>query len=222
MTDINLVRHGQASFGSDNYDQLSPLGAQQAIWLGEHLKHRETRFDRVLIGTQLRHRQTAEGIVSSLTNSPEFETHSGFNEYDFTALVETFSAEYPDQTHSEYQDRRHFYVILRRALMAWSEDRINGLPETWTEFNQRITDALAFATQQPTSKILIVSSGGPISMIMKQTLGLGTEQMISLNLQVINTSVSRFLKTSKATHLMSFNNIPHLDHPERMDSITYS
>ncbi|ARN75310.1 histidine phosphatase family protein [Oceanicoccus sagamiensis] len=222
MTDITLVRHGQASFGADNYDQLSPLGGQQAIWLGEHLQQRDASFDRVLMGTQLRHRQTAEGIVSSMAGSPDFETHSGFNEYDFTALVEAFSAQYPEQTHSEYQDRRHFYVILRRALMVWSEDGISGLPESWGEFNQRISDAMAFATEQPTAKVLIVSSGGPISMIMKQTLELGTEQMISLNLQVINTSVSRFLKTSKATHLMSFNNIPHLDHPERMDSITYS
>ncbi|MEK9990253.1 MAG: histidine phosphatase family protein, partial [Halieaceae bacterium] len=30
MASLYLIRHGQASFGSDNYDQLSPLGQRQA------------------------------------------------------------------------------------------------------------------------------------------------------------------------------------------------
>ncbi|MCH1491392.1 MAG: histidine phosphatase family protein, partial [Luminiphilus sp.] len=30
MASIYLIRHGQASFGSDNYDQLSPVGQRQA------------------------------------------------------------------------------------------------------------------------------------------------------------------------------------------------
>ena len=34
MGTLYLVRHGQASFGADDYDQLSPLGHQQALRLG--------------------------------------------------------------------------------------------------------------------------------------------------------------------------------------------
>ena len=30
MASLYLIRHGQASFGSDHYDQLSPLGQRQA------------------------------------------------------------------------------------------------------------------------------------------------------------------------------------------------
>ena len=38
MGTLYLVRHGQASFGADDYDQLSPLGQQQAVRLGEYLR----------------------------------------------------------------------------------------------------------------------------------------------------------------------------------------
>ena len=236
MTEITLVRHGQASFGSDDYDKLSELGEQQALWLGEYFGERKLRFDRVVIGSQLRHRQTAEGIVEGMAQgsvegraqSPGFEIHPGFNEYNFQALVEYYSTQYPEEINTGYDDRRHFYAILRKALMAWSEDSLAGaMPESWTDFCDRITAAMNFAStaqqQKPgKEKVLVVSSGGPISMIMKQTLELSTHHMVSLNLQVINSSFSRFLRTAKNTHLLSFNNISHLDQLSRLDSITYS
>ena len=64
MTDIYLVRHGQASFGKANYDKLSELGGQQAIWLGDYFKHRNVEFDAVFSGDMVRHHETKEGIAS--------------------------------------------------------------------------------------------------------------------------------------------------------------
>ncbi|MCF8967887.1 histidine phosphatase family protein, partial [Pseudomonas carnis] len=37
MGSIYLIRHGQASFGADDYDVLSPIGVEQAQVLGRHL-----------------------------------------------------------------------------------------------------------------------------------------------------------------------------------------
>lgn len=223
MTEITLVRHGQASFNSDNYDQLSPTGEQQARWLGDYFAERGTLFDRIIIGSQLRHRQTAAGIASALAQVPAFEVHPGFNEYDFHALVNAFSSQYPEQLATGYSDRRHFYALLRLALEAWSDNQLAGdIPESWQDFNDRIAQALNFASSEQKQRVLIVSSGGAISMMMKQTLALATQQMISLNLQVINSSFSRLLKTRRGMQLLSFNNIPHLDLPRRTDNITYS
>ena len=39
MTDIYLVRHGQASFGEKDYDNLSKLGLEQSYLLGQHFNH---------------------------------------------------------------------------------------------------------------------------------------------------------------------------------------
>jgi phosphohistidine phosphatase SixA len=63
VTEIVVVRHGQASFGQANYDALSALGHRQSQLLGEWLAaHGGTAFDRVLCGGMVRHRETLTGI----------------------------------------------------------------------------------------------------------------------------------------------------------------
>jgi len=37
MNEIYFIRHGQASFGEENYDRLSDLGVKQAKHLARHL-----------------------------------------------------------------------------------------------------------------------------------------------------------------------------------------
>src|SRR4051812_44051919 len=59
MSMLSLVRHGQASFFSDNYDQLSPLGEQQARLLGEYWVRRGVRFDEIYTGPRVRQIETA-------------------------------------------------------------------------------------------------------------------------------------------------------------------
>lgn len=222
MTEITLVRHGQASFGSDNYDQLSPLGHRQSRWLGEYFVERSQQFDRIIMGAQQRHRETTEGIVSAFAQHPDFEIHHGLNEYDFHAVYEAFSRQYPDQLQTGYDDRRHFYTILRRGLNAWSQGRLTGPElESWQQFSSRVTEAVNFASRDK-EKVLVVSSGGAIAMILGQALELQAESIISLNLQTINASFSKILVTPKRQHLLSYNNIPHLETVERLSDITYS
>ena len=50
MSEIYFVRHGQASFGSGNYDQLSALGHRQSVLLGEYFAARGLQFDQLLAG----------------------------------------------------------------------------------------------------------------------------------------------------------------------------
>ena len=71
MGQLLLVRHGQASFGADDYDQLSDLGKKQSIRLGEYWQHKAAeqadaepvKFEAVFMGSLKRHRQTWEGIA---------------------------------------------------------------------------------------------------------------------------------------------------------------
>ena len=62
MADIYLVRHGQASFGADNYDQLSALGARQCRLLGEWWRARGQDTGTLLCGPMVRHRQSVEHL----------------------------------------------------------------------------------------------------------------------------------------------------------------
>ena len=48
MGTLYLVRHGQASFGADDYDQLSELGHKQSVRLGEYFAHKGIHFDGLI------------------------------------------------------------------------------------------------------------------------------------------------------------------------------
>ena len=63
MGTLYLVRHGQASFGAADYDQLSELGQRQSVRLGEYLANKGVTLDAVLTGTLRRHQQTYAGIA---------------------------------------------------------------------------------------------------------------------------------------------------------------
>ncbi|RRJ83790.1 histidine phosphatase family protein [Aestuariirhabdus litorea] len=225
MSDIYLVRHGQASFGTANYDQLSELGYQQSRWLGEYFARRGVEFDRIVIGGQARHRQTAESICEGMNASQPLECIEGFSEYDFEAIFQLYLQQFPDQRPTEGErDRTVFYRLLIRALHAWADDTLRGeLPESWQQFESRVRDALeAVRDTSRGSKVLVVSSGGAISLATSLVLEAPPSAMISLNLQLRNTGVTRLSNSRNRAHLFSFNEMYHLDDSERHHAITYS
>ena len=59
MSELILIRHGQASFGEDNYDKLSKLGRRQANRLGQHWLAAGLAVDQVFAGPRDRHLDTA-------------------------------------------------------------------------------------------------------------------------------------------------------------------
>lgn len=222
MADLIIVRHAQASFGADDYDVLSELGWQQSRWLGEHFKALGMGFDRLIVGSQRRHRETAEGVADTLGLSHELEVRPGLNEYDFKSVVAGYFADrpIPDDFKS---DRRTHFRILRDALLAWSRDEISGeLPERWLDFEKRVSDVLLELNKEKDQRILAISSGGPISMSLKHVLELTPDVMIRLNLQMKNTGYSRYVSGGNAIYLNLFNATPHLDPPDRSHAVTYS
>ncbi len=226
MSEFYLVRHGQASFGKENYDQLSDLGYEQALWLGQHLKQIGTQFDRVVIGSMLRHRQTAQNICEGLQLDVPFDIHEGLNEYDFSALAQAYMIQCPQDLPKDgvKVSRQDYYRLLKKALKLWSNDELRGdIPERFGEFKQRVVDALGFIKSIPAGeRTLVVSSGGPIAMSMCHILKLSDEEMIRLNLQVKNTSFSQFFYNPKSIQLNSFNCTAHLESKEHLHGITYS
>lgn len=223
MTEIYLVRHGQASFNAEIYDNLSDLGRQQSDYLGQYFTERNIKFDRLITGTQQRHHQTAQAILSD-HQKPDHDIQEGLNEYDFTALYKAFMAQHPtEEIKPKAEDRRIYYRRLKKALKLWSMGELHGeLPESWLDFKKRVSDAMDHIRNISTETSLIVSSGGVISMMVGQMLDLDPDHIINLNLQIRNTSFSKVYPGRNALHLASFNNIPHLDQPERMTTITYS
>ncbi|PCC98597.1 histidine phosphatase family protein [Halopseudomonas pelagia] len=225
MSEIYFVRHGQASFGSSNYDQLSELGHQQARLLGEYFLRRDMQFDRILTGDMVRHRETAEGICQGLGQPASgFEVFTELNEFDFHSILQAYLAQFPDQALPEKPAVADFFKRLKKAIVLWSQGGLQGqLPETWQTFEQRLLDVRQhIMAQYKGQRVLAVSSGGAIAMLVRQLLQAPSETMVELNLQTRNTALIHCVFNQHNMRLSSFNSVPHLDSAELQALITYT
>jgi broad specificity phosphatase PhoE len=221
MGHLYIVRHGQASFGAADYDQLSALGQQQSEQLGRYWAERGQTFDAVLTGTLRRHAQTWAGIAKGAGLTMEPLLWEGLNEYDSEALVREIHPGPLGKADTPERYRQHFR-LLREALNQWMAGATSpkGMP-SYVEFVRGITGALDHVREQfPGKKVLIVSSGGPISTAVGQVLGLDPERTVDVNMRIRNSAVSEFQFSPKRHSLLTFNTLPHLDAPAFKDWVT--
>ena len=222
MGNLYLVRHGQASFGADDYDVLSPLGMKQAVRLGEYFKTTGIAFDAALTGTLKRQISTYEGICKGLGTPPQALQWPGLNEYDSHAVIATvYAGELEKPTTPEMY--RHHFRLLKNGLQKWMLGSTSplGMP-TYPEFLIGVSSALDHVRSHCTGNVLLVSSGGPIATAVGHVLGCPPEATIELNLRIRNASVTEFAFTPKRHMLVTYNTLPHLNEPEHAQWITYA
>ncbi|MFC4214254.1 histidine phosphatase family protein [Pseudophaeobacter arcticus] len=216
MAELIIVRHGQASFGARNYDDLSDLGRQQSRALGDTLRALDWVPDRMITGSLMRQKQTLEemGFAGAA------EEHAGWNEYDFHDLLNSrYGGVAPDDV---ITDRKTHFRALRETLADWQTQGIPGAGETWGQFCDRVETSRQSAVRAGAERVLVVSSGGAIARLVAASLGLQNDQMIALNLQIKNTSTSRFVFSKEKFFLHEFNSVPHFHNLERAALMTYS
>ncbi len=222
MGQLYLVRHGQASFGTDDYDRLSDLGQRQCTRLGEYLGEQGVVFQAALTGTLRRQMDSLGCIARGLQMAPEALSWPGLNEYNGDALVAALNAPPPPPLTSPEGVRAHFR-LLREGLLAWMEGRTQpqGMP-SHAEFVAGVRDALDHVRTNYDGAVLIVSSGGPIATAVAQVLGASNETAIELNMRIRNSALTEFVFTPKRHSLLSFNTLPHLHGPAHAQWVTYS
>ncbi len=223
MGNLYLIRHGQASFGAADYDQLSTLGHQQSVQLGTYLKRKGLVFDAAITGTLKRHAQTYAGIADGAGLQLQPLALPGLNEYDSEAVIAAIHPHKLEKPDSPEMYRHHFR-LLRDGLTQWMAGVVSpaGMP-SYTDFVAGIVAALDHvrATHHG-QNVLMVSSGGPISTAVGQVLGTSCETTIELNLRIRNSSVTEFAFTPKRHMLVTYNTLPHLDDAAFKDWVTYA
>ena len=227
MALLFLVRHGQASFGSADYDRLSDLGRQQSRWLGEYFAGRQLKFSRVVAGTLRRQRETARELLEAMNHDAPVETDAGLNEYHGEALyaAHTGGRNPLDHQRSDYRD---YWRTMKAGMHAWAAGELPGVPETWAQFGARTRAALTTAATglKRDDCALLVSSGGAISRTMVDILGSPGAIGVEFNLQFRNAAFCELIVAgdgpSQEYRLVAFNAIPHLDTPERRGAITFA
>ena len=222
MGTLYLVRHGQASFGAQDYDQLSELGQRQCHALGVYLADRGLRFEAVLRGTLKRHEQSLAALISGFGELPSALLWPGLNEYDSEALIRAVHSGPLAKPDSPEVYRAHFR-LLREGLKRWMAGEVapQGMP-TYPQFVAGVNGALDHVRTQCVGNVLLVSSGGPIATAVGQVLGTSPQTTIELNLRIRNSALTEFAFTPKRHMLSTFNHLPHLDSPQRADWVSYA
>ncbi len=205
MAELLLIRHGQASFAEDNYDELSDIGRSQSRALGDFLRKMGWSPDRLITGTLNRQRQTLEAMGLAR----EAEEHSGFNEYDFDDLLQVHHGD--AMVDRKHLGRKELFGLLRQTVFDWQEDKITGAAETWLDFCTRTSKAMDFATATDARRVVVISSGGVIGQLIADTLRAPAQMMMELNLQIKNTAMTRFVFSTNRRMLQEFNATPHCD-----------
>lgn len=216
MSHITLIRHGQANSSAQDeasYDQLSDLGHQQAVWLGEHMRDTQQHHARLYVGSLKRHAQTAQAMKTGL--EPTIDPR--LNELEYFTLAAALRDEHGVPLP---EDQHGFTSHLPRVFAAWEKGEIEGAPETFAHFESRIADALddIKAGQGPA---LVVTSGGLISCVMRQHLRLDITGMAQLALAIMNTSMHRLYPIGGNWSPVLFNAVPHLEYPDRHHAQTH-
>jgi broad specificity phosphatase PhoE len=222
MGHLYLVRHGQASLGAVDYDQLSTLGQQQSQRLGEHWRAQAIAFDTVIAGTLKRHAQTLASIQAGMGTQHQAEQWPSLNEYDADAIIRTIQPGVLEKPTTPEGYKQHFR-LLRDGLTQWMAGVVSpqGMP-SYNEFVHGITCALDQIRQHHHGHVLLVSSGGPIATAVAHVLRTSPETSIELNMRLRNTAVTEFSFTPKRHSLLSFNGLPHLATPDYKNWVTFA
>ena len=222
MGTLYLVRHGQASFGAEDYDQLSALGYQQSVQLGQYFRQKGVTFDAALCGTLRRQQQTFAAICEGGALELAALAWPGLNEFDSAAVIATVHP-YPLEKPDTPELYRHHFRLLRDGLTQWMNGVVNpsGMP-SYQEFKAGVVSALDHVRRNCDGNVLLVSSGGPISTAVGHILGTTPETTIELNLRIRNSSVTEFAFNPKRHTLISYNALPHLDAKEYADWVTFA
>jgi broad specificity phosphatase PhoE len=230
MSTLYLVRHGQASFGTDNYDRLSDVGRQQVELLGQFFAESGEKIDRIYSGSLQRQRETADIVAAAIGVQQPIVINGAFDEYDSDIILRRFAAsltpeELKDAGWPELKsDRRRFQFFLERAAKAWVEARIEAeemLP--WHGFHGRIKGALEqiMKTEGRSKTLILSTSGGVIGTTVAHVLGLANHMGVELNWAVHNASITRLIYNADKVTLSMFNALPHLEREGRRQLITY-
>ncbi|MCP5122730.1 MAG: histidine phosphatase family protein [Pseudomonadales bacterium] len=215
MATIYLFRHGQASFGADDYDRLSPLGERQATLLGHYLRDSGITLDAAISGNLLRQRQTAQLAMASQPREVPHHIDPRFNEINndeqLKYLLPKVTARDPGVSklvERGLSSSKDYQKVIDAVFNYWvsaqcDESRI----QSWADYSGGVRAALQelMATQGSGRTLGVFTSGGTIATLVAQVLGLSGEQTYQFYEPVFNCSVTQIFYSGSKTSLSYFN-----------------
>jgi broad specificity phosphatase PhoE len=215
MPTVLLVRHGQASFGTDDYDVLSEVGHRQAEIVAASLAERGYRANRLISGTLRRQRETAAAFTA--LGAPELKTEPRWDEFDSEDIL-LHHSEDAVRLEGSALTNRAFQAVLEVAQAQWVEhaDR-SPTSQTWPDFSAAGTAALHDLATELTSgeTAVVVTSGGAIAALLCDLWNIPATLFPNLNRVIVNASVTKLAVGASGVNVISFNDHSHLESVDR-------
>jgi broad specificity phosphatase PhoE len=231
MSVLTLVRHAQASFLADNYDELSALGREQAQSLGAFWVSNGIDFDEVYCGPRVRHRDTAAIVGTVFTGAgrswPDPVVLEELDEYDLGSLLQHLApdlsrrdAAFADLQEGYRRNRdgpertRSFQRMFEALTLHWATTScaVAGVEE-FAGFRDRVERGLNLVMEKPGSgrRVVLFTSGGFIGASISRALDAPDRMALELSWRLRNSSLTEIVFTRNRRTLDSFNLIPHLE-----------
>lgn len=232
MPTLTFIRHGQASFGADNYDQLSPLGFKQTHTLGEFFKHTGQQVDGLITGSMQRHVQSCQSFCAGSGIELPPSLNPNFDEFDHEQVLLLGSgmndkAELTQHIKTASHPNQALFELFSKAIKRWHSGQFDKeYSESWPEFKQRTLNGLQQsvntieAMADKNAHILVFSSGGVIACIAGALLGLSDKNIFELNFAMANGAMSKVMRKQNRTALVSLNEYSYL-HTQGDNLITW-
>jgi len=201
---IAILRHGQASFGTDDYDRLSDLGRIQAQVAGQELARRGLRSPVLVSGSLLRQRDTA-AIAGAQLDVELSVIDPRFDEFDAHQAVD---AHLGRAGATDGMSSREFQSHLDDVMSVWMTQG----DERWAAFVDAAMAALAdVAADLPSGRdAVITTSAGVTAAITGRLLGSDPAGVIALNRVSVNASITTVVSGSRGLSLVTFNDHAHI------------
>jgi broad specificity phosphatase PhoE len=214
-----LVRHGQASLGTADYDRLSDIGRRQAQVTGARLARTDLVIDRVVSGALTRQRDTAQAVLAALGRpASQLLLDDRLDEYDHVGVMAQHTTEVTFATATASGEAgRALQSTLEEAIGRWISGEA-GYAETHDAFIGRVMDAVRDLTAA-SGVTVAVTSGGVIAAYFVRALGLPDERWPGLARLIVNASITKVITGHMGTNLVTFNDHAHLESERAL--ITY-
>ncbi len=231
MSRLFLVRHGQASFLTEDYDRLSDLGEKQSHLLGEWFAKHNISFDHAFTGPRKRQRDTGaiarKALLAAGLDHPECEEIDDLDECHTDMHFDRFLPELKEQfphlvaleeafvnAEDHSRKRKTFQHLFDGIMRLYIHEKftIDGL-ETWSDFMNRVARAMHYMTADKPNGVNVIAytSGGTIAAANHHVIKTAPDPTLEFMWQGRNAGVTEYMFSGTRMSLVAFNGIPHLD-----------
>lgn len=220
MATIYVVRHGQASFGAEDYDKLSELGCRQAEVVGEYFRDTGVQFDAVYSGDLSRQRETARLAMACQPTDVPHHIDARFNEIQndeqlqyLTPVVIEGNSAIRALIEKGLGQSKDYQKVIEAVFNYWvSSECSDSRIQSWTDFSTGVYEALAdvMREQGGGKTVGIFTSGGTLATMVAHILGLGPEKTYQLYEPALNCAVTQLFYNRRKVSLSYFNDCSFL------------